>query len=747
MADHKRLSQPYHHNDTDTWAKKIISTHNHINRDLLLDACKFISQHETTTTTKHKTAQLGLAMCDTLLAVSSDTHTLIAGLILPTVIELSIPESIITEEFNADIAHLVHGVKQMEATELYQSAKLLQNKQHLDNLKKMMLVIVDDIRIILLKLTRRIVRLHSIKNSDQKTKQHFATQTMDIYAQLANRLGMGQLKWQLEDLSFRYLEPETYKKISQSLNMKRKERDLFIQKMIDTITSILNKDGITNINVSGRSKHIYSIHRKIQKKKVGFNEIFDASALRILVPTIKDCYGTLGLIHATWPPIQEEFDDYISQPKPNGYQSIHTAVVCENKINVEIQIRTFDMHEASELGVAAHWKYKEGHTKTDNYEDKIATLRQIIDWQKELSTHNDESKQEDSIAASSIAMSDIFDDRIYVFSPQGHLYDLPKGATPLDFAYQIHSQVGNRCKGAKVNGKLAPLTHKLITGDQVDIMTCKQDNPSLDWLNPNNGYITTKQARSKIKSWFHKQNFDRHFTEGMPTWDKIKKKGRYAKQDIATAYLHFNMSSTKDLIAAIGAGDVHITTITKYLDDKKENNKAETEAHNTKAKSELSEKNQKSLIRAQNKISGYTTDTDMMTQIARCCKPVPGDNIIGYITKGRGITIHKTSCGNIKYAEKKNKERLIPVEWDMNTNHTIMIGINITAIDRPGLIKDITNTIDKHSGAIIGLASHVDKLNDYAYINITVELQQQQEIQPTIHALTVMKNIINVKRK
>lgn len=731
MSDQKRLSHPYSESDLMNWLAGTVSHKHYLNRTLIENACHFIQQHQTNTDTQHNTIQLGLAMADILLDITSDTHAIVAGLLLPTALHANVSSDQLTEHFNADIDHLIQGVAQMTTAEAAQGLKPTSDKQHIDNLKKMLLVIIDDVRIVILKLTQQIVSLHSVKQSLLHEQQQLAKQTMELYAPLANRLGIGQLKWQLEDLAFRYTEPEQYKKLSSLLNMKRKERDDFIQRMIAQLIALLHQEDIQHIDVTGRSKHIYSIHRKIEKKKVPFNEIFDASALRILVPTTKDCYTALGIIHATWPPIKEEFDDYISQPKPNGYQSIHTAVTCDNKLNVEIQIRTHDMHHASELGVAAHWKYKEGGNTTDNYEDKIATLRQVIDWQKDLSRDDSETPETTSLNA-------IFDDRIYVLSPQGHVYDLPVGATPLDFAYLIHSQVGNRCKGAKVNGKLEPLNHPLSTGDQVDIMTSKQDNPSLDWLNPTYGYITTKQARSKIKSWFRKQDFEKFLSVGQDIWDKARKKGRYTKKELAMVCKDFNVNSEKDLIAAIGAGDVQMSTVIQHIDER------QTTTEEPKPEDSITPTHTpKRHTSSNNQIIGAD---NMMTQLARCCKPIPGDHIVGYITQGRGITIHKTRCGNIKQAKKKNPERLIDIDWNPQAPQHVVMGIQLVAQDRSGLIRDITATLDKHQGTIIGLSSHVDTLNDTAYIDLTVEMKEQGSTQRILQALGAMPDTLSVKR-
>jgi len=350
-----------------------------------------------------------------------------------------------------------------------------------------------------------------------------AKQTMHIYAPLANRLGIGQFKWQLEDLSFRYLNSDDYQQISKSLNMRRQDRDVFINKIIKQLTGLFKEASFADVNISGRAKHIFSIYRKLKRKGGDYSELYDTSAFRVLLPTIEDCYTALGIVHSTWPHVAKEFDDYIAKPKPNGYRSIHTAVVTPGEQSIEIQFRTFQMHEEAELGVAAHWKYKENTQKQSAYEEKINLLREVMDWQKEVSTDDSDSEN---------LYKKIFADRIYVFTPTGDIYDMQANATPLDFAYHIHSEVGNRCRGAKVNGALVPLTHKLTTGDQVEILTTKQGEPSRDWLNLTLGYLNTKHARDKVRHFFRKQNYQENLTTGQTLWDKTYRHQKIPKAKI-----------------------------------------------------------------------------------------------------------------------------------------------------------------------------------------------------------------------
>ena len=731
MTDLKRLNQPFTQTDINEWFTNVSKKHPLLNHTLLQTACQFIETHNTVTQTNHPTAQLGLAVADILLTMNSDTHSIVSALILPTISHQQIESSAISELFHRNITHLISGVKKIEEAEELHANKPIHHAEHIDNLRKMMLAIIDDARIVLLKFAKQIIELQRIKLADDTHKRSLARHTMDLYAPLANRLGMGQLKWQLEDFAFRYLEPETYSKLSKSLKLRRKERDRFINEMKTKLISLLQDADITDVDVSGRSKHIYSIHKKIERKQVPFDQIYDASALRILVPEIKDCYTTLGIIHAQWPPIKEEFDDYISQPKPNGYQSIHTAVIFHETLNVEIQIRTHDMHESAELGVAAHWKYKEGSTGKATYEDKIATLRQIIDWQKALSDDKPEQHNQE--------YTRLFEDRIYVFTPQGDVYDLPVNATPLDFAYYIHTEVGNRCKGAVINGKLEPLTQALKTGDRVEIKTGKVDQPSLDWLSPHTGYITTQQARQKIKAWFRRQDAARHLEMGEELWDKARKKHQLAKQSLEQVLDDFRYQTTDELLMHIGSGDVQVSTVIQHL-------QALTEVTEDSEASPLPISIQESHLPVKSKGSIEGVD-DTLTTLARCCKPIPGDEIIGYVTKGRGISIHKVNCGNVQYALKKQPERLTKVSWRSQALSDYLLGLNIEAVDRPELLRDITNVMSKHQCHLNGMQSHVDTMTDIAYIQLSVAMKAPTEPQQLMNAIQHLEGIKLVKRK
>jgi len=499
----------------------------------------------------------GLHMADELLELNCDNQTLAAAITYPAIYYTQPSNESIQKQLGENVYKLLATAQRMEAIQdIHATSSKMQANKKVDNLRKMLLAIVDDVRIVLIKLSERLTIMKYLRRDDTAQRRQVADQTMQLYAPLANRLGIGQFKWQLEDLAFRFQHPKEYTEISKALKMRREDRERYIENMIQTLTTLFKAGGIENIEISGRAKHIYSIYRKMQKKDVGFEQLFDTSAFRILVPTLEDCYTALSIVHAEWPHIPEEFDDYIAKPKPNGYQSIHTAVAGPHKMNLEIQIRTYEMHEAAELGVAAHWKYKEGGSAPSSYEERINRLREVMDWQQELSPDDPDA---------STAYSKMFEDRIYVFTPNGDVFELPAGATPLDFAYHVHTEVGNRCRGAKVNGTLVQLTHQLKTGDRIEILTTKEDNPSRDWLNPTRGYLTTHHARAKVRHWFRKKNYAHNYEEGGTIWEKTCRREGLKKSDINRVYEHFNFKKPNDLIAAIGSGDLGIASILHYL--------------------------------------------------------------------------------------------------------------------------------------------------------------------------------------
>lgn len=708
------------------WIDTTIAAQSKFDRDLFEKIGALTTTLSATTASPYASSTLdeGIHIATLLLELNCDQNTVAAGLAYPSVYYSQITREDLKEAVGAQIYKLLKGANKMEAIHSIRSDS--QQTLQLDNLRKMILAMADDIRIVLIKLAEQLAILANLKDATSEQKKQIAQLTMNLYAPLANRLGIGHFKWQLEDYAFRYLQPEQYKKLSKALNMRRNDREQFIHTMINKLKILFLENNITDVEISGRAKHIYSIDKKIQRKRVTFEEIYDASALRVLVKDTHACYEALSIIHATWPHIKQEFDDYITNPKPNGYQSIHTAITGDNNINVEIQIRTYQMHEDAELGVAAHWKYKEGSSTQGSYEDKIAWLREVMDWQKEVSS------DEDNLAK-------LFDDQIYVFTPAGDIHGLVTGSTPLDFAYHIHTSIGHRCKGAKVNGKLVQLNHSLNTGDKIEILTHKDEKPSRDWINPELNYIKTNSARAKVRTWFKKQNFKNDFTQGEIIWEKAYKREGVKKNELEKVVKRFNFKTIEQLIAAIGSGNINTSSIIHQIRALNKPKDDETTLDAPKFKYNKPKKSTSLLS-----IQGVE---NLVTQIARCCNPIPGDDIIGYITKNSGINIHQSSCPNIKNSLITRPHRIIDVTWKNTEDQQYTVDLAITANDRNGLVRDITAELSNQKITIASVSTRIDRRENLGHIDLSIEINGQESLQKICHKLQLIPDVINIKRK
>jgi GTP pyrophosphokinase len=629
------------------------------------------------------------------------------------------------ETFGKNITKLVKGIEKMSAL-----ANIRQhNIQHqVDSLRRMLLAMVTDVRVVMIKLIERLCIMRSLKTADKKTQIEYATETMQIYAPLANRLGIHTLKWELEDIAFRHLESETYSNIAKQLQQRRSEREKNVELIIALINEALEKESI-KAEIYGRAKHIYSIYRKMQRKNVNFEEIYDAHAVRILLDNLEDCYTALGLVHSLWQPIKEEFDDYINKPKPNGYQSIHTAVIGPHDKVFEIQIRTHQMHTDAEKGVAAHWLYKEGSKKPSGYEEKVEWLRQLLAWQKELT---------DEQAMPADLEKKILEDRVYVFTPQGRIVDLPDGSTPLDFAYSIHTDIGHRCRGAKIAGKIVPLTHTLSTGEKVEILTGNKNQPSRDWLVPKRGYLKTSRARAKVMHWFKQQSAERHINEGKQILEREMQRLKIESVSYEKMAQHFNFKQTDALFAALGNGDLKITTVLHYI----ENITQQKLVAEKEDKPKLSHAKTHS---GSGNVSIYGVG-NMLTQIAKCCKPVPGDPILGYITQGHGVSIHHCNCKNIANDSAAQVDRVIEVEWRTKAKDFYSADIQIKAYDRPGLVRDITNIIAIEKIHVTKLNVMVNKQEHYSTIELTIEVHNLNELGKILDKINQLPNVFSTQR-
>ncbi|MCW8997043.1 MAG: GTP diphosphokinase [Psychromonas sp.] len=683
--------------------------------------------------------ELGTEMVEILVTLNMDMDTLNAALIFPLLDHQIVSQEQVDELWSKRISKLVKGVMDMEgirALQNYQGNAQISPSQ-VDNLRHMLLAMVEDVRAVVIKLAERICYLRQSKDADEAKKVLLAREISAIYAPLANRLGIGQLKWELEDLAFRYLEPVIYKKIAKQLDEKRIDRENYIQDFVGRVKNSLKQMNVQG-TAYGRPKHIYSIYRKMQKKNLKFEELYDVRAVRVVVEKLQDCYAALGAIHTQWRHIPSEFDDYIANPKPNGYQSIHTVILGAEGKAIEVQIRTQQMHDDAELGVAAHWKYKEGSAggkAASGYEEKIAWLRKLLAWQEEISDSDDLVDE---------VRSQVFDDRVYVFTPKGEVMDLPAGSTPLDFAYYVHSQVGHRCIGAKIANHIVPFTYQLKTGDQVEILTQKEPNPSRDWLNPNLGYITAPRARHKVATWFRKQDRDKNVQAGRELLEAELTKVKLKLSDISPAVERFNVSSDDDIFAGIGNGDLRINQVVHFLDNHyhqqtlEQQDIAALEALE-KRKSNFSPKTPGNNII----IDGVG---NLMHSVARCCQPIPGEEIEGYITQGRGISVHRKDCEQLEDLREAHPERIIEASWGDASASGYSLTLRIEALDRNGLLKDITTLLSNEKVNVLGVNSLSNIKKQSAIIDLNLEVHNSEEISKLARKLKQLKDVLDARR-
>jgi GTP pyrophosphokinase len=666
----------------------------------------------------------GLELAEVIADLKLDQEAIAAGILFATTNDTNLPLEKIQEQLGENVTKLVRGLRQTSVIDSIRThTAKTRDVVKIDRIRKLFLAMVSDIRVVLIKLAERLCILRGIKHINIDERKRLALETLDIYAPLANRLGIGQLKWELEDIAFHYTDPETYKKIAAFLAERRVDREKRIQEIL-----LLLKENFAKANIqaaiSGRAKHIYSIYRKAQKKHLDYKDIYDYSALRILVPTLDDCYKALSIVNNLWEPIPEEFDDYIVNPKPNGYRSIHTAVVDQNGKHIEIQVRTQDMHEEAEHGVAAHWLYKEEKTHHSGYEKKITYLRQLLAWHKEM------SEQE---AQANKSFQEILEDRIYVFTPAGDTVDLPVGATPLDFAYHIHTGLGHRCRGAKVNGHIVQLTHALHTGDRVDIITTQQGAPSRDWLKKDAGYVTTARARAKIALWFKHQDITQYIETGKQALERELIRIGIQHADIQKIATRFNFKNADALLASIGHGSLRAAQIAHTL-QRDLHPEAATKSLQPITKSA-------SAGQANFHISGID---DLLTRIARCCKPIPGDKVIGYITQGRGVTIHRLDCKNI--SRLNSQDRMLQVNWDHNHPGSYLVDLQIHAQARETLVKDISALLANAKVDLIAMNSMISKKNNALSITLTVQIHDVTQLKQLKEHLQQLPRVIEVRR-
>lgn len=652
-----------------------------------------------------------------------DAETLAATLLSDPRLRDTLPEQTIQEEFGKTIANLVGHINWLntfkECTEEEPQAP-----EQAETLRRMLLATVDDVRAVLVKLAYRVQRLRGLPQEAPAVRRCIARETMDIYTSLANRLGVAQLKWEMEDLSFRHLEPDAYKDLAKSMNVNRAAREAYVDAFVKDLLGHIDEAGI-KARVYGRPKHLYSIWRKMKRKQVQLDELADLLAVRVVVENVPQCYLVLGVVHSLWKHLPSEFDDYIANPKENGYQSLHTAVIGPDGRVVEVQIRTREMHEFAEHGVAAHWRYKEGSKQDQAMASMINALRRLLENRED----DDESLLDDLNA-------ELFSDRVFVLTPKGRVLDLPKGATPLDFAYAIHTEVGHRSRGARVDGHIVPLNYQLKSGERVEILTGKEPHPSRDWMDGRLHYLVSSRARAKVRRWFKLQDYDLNMREGREILERELNYLRLDHIDLDELAQHFNLTQGDDLLAALGSADITVGQLVSALRVPslpevglplgRRYRDREKEAEYTDAVT----------------IQGVG---NLMTTLGNCCKPVPGDPIIGYITQGKGVTIHRQDCPNILSLPQKRKRRLVEVSWGGAPRRSTVM-VHIEAFDRQGLLRDITQVLSNARVNVLGANTRTDTEDQSVLMDLTIEVTDTGQLSLVLDRIAALPNIFEVRR-
>ena len=674
-----------------------------------------------------------IAVANILADLELDMEVIAAGLLHDVVEDTPYTYEDITELFGKDIADLVDGVTKLGKIK-YQTKE----ESQAENLRKMFLAMAKDIRVILIKLADRLHNMRTLKYMPEEKAKYKAKETLEIYGGIAHRIGISKIKWELEDLALKYIDPEGYRELAEKITMKRSQRQEYIDKIVRLLQDKFKEVDI-DCEVSGRPKHFYSIYKKMKKKHKTFEEIYDLTAVRIIVNTIKDCYAVLGMVHTMWIPMPGRFKDYIAMPKPNLYQSLHTTVIGPDGEPVEIQIRTHEMHEIAENGIAAHWKYKEGITGSHDakMEQKLKWLRQMMEWEKDV---QDPHEFLDALK------DDVFNSQVYVFTPRGDVIELPAGSTPIDFAYRVHTNVGNKCTGAKINGKIVPINYKLQNGEIVEVITsANSPGPSRDWLS----IVQTPTARNRIRQWFKKERREENIERGTDILEKefkrynIPYKNSSIQKFLNQVAKKFNQPSLEDLIATIGYGGIATSQVMPKVRDfyNKEVNRQEKEKRMQEKEDKIKQNfdEQEYAKKRKKKDNGITVKglDNILVRFAKCCNPLPGDDIIGYITKGRGVAIHRKDCPNIKLDDEFLKNRLVEVEWNNPEKSKFEGEVKIIAIDRVGLLNDVIHIVSMEKLSISGINCRVLKDNT-ANISLLVEVNDISELKQLMKKIYII---------
>jgi guanosine-3',5'-bis(diphosphate) 3'-pyrophosphohydrolase len=660
-----------------------------------------------------------------LADLEMDVITIAAGLLHDVVEDTIFTIDDIKKEFGSEIALLVDGVTKLGRLEFRSK-----EEQQVENLRKMFLAMAKDIRVVLIKLADRLHNMRTLKHLPEQKQKEKALETIEIFAPLAHRLGISKIKWELEDLAFRYLKPEEYYNLVESVVKKRSERETDIEFVIQKLKEKTKELGIP-VEIQGRPKHLYSIHKKMVEKNRNFDQIYDLTAVRVIVNTVKECYAVLGMIHTLWKPIPGRFKDYVAMPKPNMYQSLHTTVIGPDGEPLEIQIRTWEMHRTAEYGIAAHWKYKEGPKGDKDFEKKLSWLRELLEWQREL---------RDAREFMEGLKIDLFTDEVFVFTPRGDVIDLPVGSCPIDFAYRIHTGVGNKCIGAKVNGKIVSIDYKLKNGDIIEILTSAQSNgPSRDWLK----IVKSTQARSKIRQWFKKEKREENIVKGKEMLEKeVRRRGLsyqelFKPEWVGIVMERFNFNDVDDLYSALGYGGITANqVIQRLMEEYRKENKINP-VEDIKRENRRKKKPQDKGIR----VKGVD---DLLVRFSKCCNPVPGDDIVGYITRGRGVSIHRRDCPNVlQYLN--DKDRFTDAEWSEANGASYNVEIQVEGHDRPGLLSEVINTINELKTVIVAVNARTSK-DRVAVIDMTLETDGKDHLENLMQRLKKIKDVFSVTR-
>ncbi len=733
--------------DIEHWVSGLIdraATNNTLDKEVLISACELARASEANTDDQnHQTCaatvssfHAGLEMATILIELHLfDQDSLVAAILYRAVREGRLTILRVQKKYGKGVSKLIESVLRMAVISTLRSDSEEDvfghaAHQQASKVREMLVSIIDDVRVALIKIAERTCAIRALKTATDEKRKRVAREIFDVYAPLAHRLGIGQLKWELEDLAFRYLENDEYLRIAKLLDERRMDRQRYIEELIDTLEQEIHDAGIKG-DIAGRAKHIYSIWKKMHRKDVDFSQIYDIRAVRVLVPTVADCYTVLGIVHSHWRNIPNEFDDYIASPKENGYRSLHTAVIGPHRKVLEIQIRTYEMHEDAEYGICSHWRYKGTDTKAaaNSYEDKISWLRQVLEWHEELEDEH----------VSQLLSRDNSTDRVYVFTPEGHVVDLAVGSTPLDFAYRIHTSIGHRCRGAKVNGKIVPLNTALKTSDQVIILTGKNESPSRDWLSPALHYLHSTRARSKVQQWFRKQNHEKNAQAGKALFDREIRQLNIKQIDLDKLAQKFNKQEADGLYAAIGAGDISLEQLVHAVMAPLGGTKGQVRTpYGLPAKASRY---------AGSEVYIYGVG-NLMTRIAGCCNPVPGDQISGYVTEGRGVSVHRKDCGNFLRLQSNEPERILEVHWGGEPKQVYPVKIMIDAYDRSSLLKDITTVLDKADLNVLSMNSKSDDsvMGVAVQMAVTLEVSSIEQLSNVMARLREIPNMAKVQR-